>query len=155
MKDLKYFCERFNWEKQLFIIYNGNWYCFKWTIPGLFFLYFSSFQYIQVCITFKFCRWLDSNADLWCQNQPLYQLCHNRCPIDTLAKVENEMLGQALWTFCFRKMIERSRKCSWRWSLLKTFQSFFHDVLYLLFFCLFLAASHFACGISLGRLNPP
>ena len=123
--------------------------------PVSFFFIFRLFNTYKYVLHINFADdWIRS-ADLWCQNQLLYQLCHNRCPIDTLAKVENEMLGQALWTFCFRKMIERSRKCSWRWSLLKTFQSFFHDVLYLLFFCLFLAASHFACGISLGRLNPP
>ena len=54
---------------------------FKWTIPGLFYL-FSSFQY-SCQLMFDIYIFADDwirTANLWNWKQPLYQLSHNHCP---------------------------------------------------------------------------
>ena len=45
------------------------------------FLYFLRFNAVDIKQMFhiKICQWQDSNCDLWCRKQPLYQLSHNHC----------------------------------------------------------------------------
>ena len=70
------------------------WHGFLWTIPGLFFFYFSSFLHSwQLTISSKnFADDWIRTSDLWCLKRPLCQLSHNHYPfVDMVRYLLSEM----------------------------------------------------------------